>query len=312
MNPDELRRSLGDVAFTLATPFDAEENRVLTEELRRHVSALVDAGARLFVPCGNTGEYYSLSNEERIEVVSATVDAAGSTGTVVGGVGGSVETARQLLAAYEDAGADGAMIMHPQHVYMHPDGLRDYYEALLESTDLGIVLYKRGPEVTTDLLADLSRYERCVGVKYAVNDVEGFAAAVASAPDDVAWLNGIAERFAPAFALEGADGFTTGIGNFVPEAALELADAIDAEDWDRARRIRDVLRPYEELRGEADGPAIFASAKNVPAVKTGMDLREFYGGPVRPPLRDLSEEDERRAREYYERIREAPVIDATW
>lgn len=298
---EELKDGLRGVAFTNPTPFSEDGEDVLHDELSTNVEWIVDRGAEVVIPCGNTGEYYSLSMDERAEVVATTAEAAGDA-TVVGGLGGSTKSALGLLSRYEAAGVDAVMVMHPVHTYLHHEGIRRYYERIVEATNLGVVLYKRGPELTTDHLATLAEYDNVVAVKYADNDVKAFSGAVSDAEDDVVWSNGIAERFALSFAIEGAEAFTTGIGNFVPEQVLALHDALREEDWDEARRIRDLLRPYEDLREDTGGGSHVPAANNVPAVKFGQELAGLYGGPVREPLVDLSEADRERAETYYDRI----------
>lgn len=294
--------ALQEVAFTTTTPFSEDGTEVRYDAAKENVEYLADHGARLFVPCGNTGEYYSLTDDERVRMVEATVEATPENCTVVGGVGGSTKEALELTRRYEDAGADLAMIMHPIHTYIHHQALRDYYEAIASATDLGIVLYKRGPEIRRSLIADLSTRADVVGVKYAVNDIKGFARAVSTVPGELVWMNGIAERYAPSFALEGATGVTTGIGNFAPEATLALFEALEAHEWERAKAIRDAIRPFEDLREEAGAENDLAAANNVPAVKFAMDEVGLYGGPVREPLTELSEPDRQRASEYLERM----------
>lgn len=302
MAHDALRAGLQDVAFTIATPFDEDDRSVREDAIRENVTGLIDRGARLFIPCGNTGEYYALSHQERCDVVAATADAAGDDCTVVAGAAGSIPTVLDLAAEYEAAGVDGLMLMDLDHTYVHRDGVVDYVEAIASETDLGIISYKRSPVISLSALSEIATIDNVVGVKYAVNDVKGFATAVNELPEDFIMLNGIAERFAPSFALEGAQGFTTGIGNFVPEATLALHDALVDEDWEEAIRIRNLVKPFEDLREEVGGGSAFPAANNVPAVKYAMDLAGFTGGPVRPPLRELSDADKDRAEEYYERI----------
>lgn len=298
----QLKSDLRGVAFTNPTPFDESGEEIKHTELAENVSHIVDAGGRVVIPCGNTGEYYSLTNKERIAVVETVVEEVGDKATVVGGVGGSTKTAIELASAYEDAGADAIMVMYPVHTYQHQSGLIEYYRKIVESTDLGVILYKRGPAVTLDLLAEIANYENVIGVKYAVNDIKGFSEAVSTIDADVVWSNGIAERFALSFAIEGAEGLTTGIGNFVPEQVLALMDALKTENWDRARELRNLLRPFENLREEPGVENDLDAANNVPAVKHGMELAGLYGGPVREPLVELSEDDKRRAEEYYSQI----------
>ena len=308
MTPADLTDGLRDVAFTTTTPFSASGDAVLHDEVEAHVEFLEERGARLLVPCGNSGEYYSLSADERVAVAETTVEAAGDDVTVVPGVGGSLPGATELARRYEEVAVDGLLVMHPAHTYVHRRGLVDYYRELADATDLDLVLYVRGPAVDGEVLAAVADHEQVVGVKYAVNDVKAFSAAVAVDPGDLVWIDGLAERFAPAFAVEGAEGFTTGIGNFVPEAPLSLFEALREGDWERARAVREAVRPYEDLRESPGVDNETAAANNVPAVKFGMELAGLYGGPVRPPLVDLAEADEERAREHYERIQESGAV----
>ncbi|AKU09836.1 dihydrodipicolinate synthase family protein [Haloferax gibbonsii] len=302
MGFDSLRQSLKDVAFTTTTPFDSESENVRLDVIEENLTFCLEAGANVFIPCGNTGEYYSLSHEERIQVVEETVDAVGEEATVVGGLGGSTKTALELLDAYEAAGVDAVMIMDPVHTYVHQSGLQDYYERIISEASVGVVIYKRSHEMPDSLVSELASYENVVGVKYAVNDIKAFSAVVSETDAQVTWINGIAERYAPSFAMEGAGGFTTGIGNFVPAATLELFDAIEREEWEPARQLRENLRPYEDLREETGPNNELEAANNVPVVKHGMELAGLYGGPVREPLVELSSEDASRAESYYKEI----------
>ncbi|XVH33139.1 dihydrodipicolinate synthase family protein (plasmid) [Haloferacaceae archaeon DSL9] len=299
---ESLRESLQSVGFTTPTPFSSDRSEVLHEQIGRNVRALYDAGARVFIPCGNTGEYYSLSQAERRGVVESTIDALADDATVVGGAGGSAKSAIELLEAYESAGADAAMIMYPRHTYVHEEGLIEYYRTLADATDLGIVLYKRGDLLSETVLEELSTIENVVAVKYAVNDVKLFSRLVRTISGDVAWLNGVAERYALAYAVEGASGFTTGIGNFVPKPVLALEKALSDGKLDRATQIRNALQPFEDFREENGGSTAFGSAKNVPVVKYGQDLRGMAGGPVREPLVELSNEDQNRVEQYLRRL----------
>lgn len=302
MDYREMKADLRGVAFTNPTPFSEDGEEIRHDALESHIEWLMDAGAELVIPCGNTGEYYSLSNDERVHVVRTVVDAVDGRGTVIAGVGGSTKNAIELSERYANAGADALLVMHPVHTFIHQAGLVEYYRRIIEATELGVVFYKRGPEVTSDHIEELAAYENVLGVKYAVNDVNAFARDTANVEGDIVWSNGIAERFAPAFALEGAEGFTTGIGNFVPQASLELMDALREQAWDRARELRELVRPYEDLRAEAGVNNTFEAANNVPAVKYGLELAGHYGGPVREPIVELAAEDKDRARAYYEAI----------
>lgn len=303
----QLKDRLRTAGFTLPTPFTEDGTAVNHDALEANVTFLRDAGASLLIPCGNTGEYYSLSNDERVGVVETVADTVDDSATVIGGIGGSTKNALSLLERYEAAGVDGVLVMYPRHTYVHEDGLRSYYERIADATNLGVVLYKRGPRLSLENIAALSKRENVVCVKFAQNDVELFGKAVSETPGDVVWSTGVAERFVPAYTLEGATGFTTGLGNFAPEPVLALAEAVQAGNLDRVKRIRDALRPYEDLRDETGTDNGFEAANNVPAVKYGQELAGLYSGPVREPLVELSEEAKTRCRQYFQRMTERPT-----
>jgi 4-hydroxy-tetrahydrodipicolinate synthase len=167
---------------------------------------------------------------------------------------------------------------------------------------MGVVIYKRGPDIPREVLIELCEHDQVVAVKFAMADVNEFAQTVQDVEGEVTWVNGIAERWALSFAIEGATGYTTGIGNFLPRATLALHDAIQKEQWDRARTIQRSLRPLEDLRDESGEGSSLESGNNVPVVKHGMDLAGYTGGRVRVPLVDLSEQDETRLERHYDRI----------
>ncbi|MFC6907197.1 dihydrodipicolinate synthase family protein [Halalkalicoccus tibetensis] len=308
MNYQTTRKALQGVAFTTAIPFtDNSEKNIKYEDYKNNLQAIEDAGGQLYIPCGNTGEYYSLTHDERVNVSSSTVEAVSTDSVVIAGVAGSTKTVKKLSEEYNSLGVDGIMIMHPDHTYLHETGIEQYYRNIAKATDLPVVLYKRGPEISNKVVTKLAGVENIIGIKYAVNDIEGFSKIVESVPNDFVCVNGIAERFAPAFALEGAEGFTTGIGNFVPELPLKLHSALSNNNFEQARRIRNLARPYETLRAESGDNNRISAANNIPAVKYGMDLAGLEGGPVREPLVNLSGSDRQRAEKYYSEIMDSTI-----
>lgn len=302
MERPALRERFEDVAFTTAVPFAEDGAGVDHDALAENLGVMAAAGAELFVPNGNTGEYYALTDAERVRIVETHVEATGADATVVAGAGGSVGHVTELADAYAAAGADALMVMHPDHTYIHRAGLAEYYHRICDATDLGVVLYTRGPEIHREVLVELSERAEVVAVKFARDDITAFARTVEEASGAVTWVNGIAERYALSFAIEGATGFTTGLGNFLPEVPLALFDALANEQWERAREIQRAVRPIEDLREESGADNDLAAANNVPVVKRGLDLAGLNGGPVRPPLVGLAEADAARLEQYYRAV----------
>jgi 4-hydroxy-tetrahydrodipicolinate synthase len=238
----------------------------------------------LIIPNGNTGEFYSLSEEEWGTVLRASVEAAKKKATIMPGIGHSIKTAVSQLDIVRNLGVSSVMIHYPQHVFTSEEGLLGYYRTILGAAkDLNIVLYKKGPLLSDELLEKLFVYENLVGVKYAFGRIVDFARTVQKLGHKIVWSCGTAERFAPFFFLAGAKAFTSGLCNFAPQVSRKMFDALKKGDFEEAMKVQRMITPLEDLR---EGRGV---ANNVPIVKAAMDHIGLKGGLCRPPIHQLSE-----------------------
>lgn len=270
---------------TTVTPF-RPDGQVDVDAVHAHASFLASRGVERLVPGGNTGEFSSLTRAEVITVTRATREAAPDA-VVVTGVGGALPDALELTTEALAAGADGVMVHHPAHTHVSERGLEEYYRRIAVAADGRVLAYKRTHRLPDALVIALARDGVIQGVKYAVNDLPGFQRAQEAAPS-IAWICGTAELWAPFFHQLGAHGYTSGLVNAAPELAVSMEAALREGDIARALELRELARPFEELRAEDE------SAKNVPAVRSAMALAGFPPGPPRPPLAPLDEADDRR------------------
>ena len=305
MNRD-LQRDLRSVAVGLLTPFDSNDiDAIRHDRLAANARWLSEEGMDLFLACANIAEYHSLSHDERVAVAETAVNVLDDEDCVIAGVGGATKTALNLIKRHETNGVDGIMVMPPDHTFKHERGLVNYYHRLANATETGLLPYIRGFDASPDLITRIADHESVVGVKYAIPDVTLFRESIRALDRDIIWMNGMAEPLAPALWNEGAEAFSAGITNFAPQVGQALFDALQNEEFERARTIRDVTLPYMSLRDEQGEENIYPSANSVPAVKLGLDLAGQHGGPVRDPLVELTDEDRERGREYYDEIQAA-------
>ncbi|WP_222913806.1 dihydrodipicolinate synthase family protein [Natrinema sp. SYSU A 869] len=301
LSADEVQEHLRGVAVGLLTPFD-EESEIEYKKIKENAISLYDEGVETFLATANISEYHSLSQQERIAAAKAAVEALPTDACILAGVGGSTADARELVREYERIGVDAMMVMPPDHTYLHEEGLLEYYRKLGASTDRPLVPYVRGFDPSVDYLGKLTRIESIVGIKYALKDTVKLGAGIEAGDDDVVWVNGLAEPFAVAYWAEGAEGFSAGVSNFRPEIGLELFDALSNGNWERARELRNICLPYQNLRDEYGENNEIPGAVSVPVVKKGLELAGLHGGEVRDPIRPLSEDLEHRAEERYSKL----------
>ncbi|GAA0237597.1 dihydrodipicolinate synthase family protein [Haladaptatus pallidirubidus] len=301
LSNDRVRQHLRGVAAGILTPFD-EDLTVEHAKLKENARSLYDSGIRTFLASANISEYHSLSRDERVEVTRSSVDALPSDTCILAGVGGSTADAREAIRNYDRIGVDAMMVMPPDHSYIHEQGLIRYYEKLDEISDAPLVPYVKGIDPSVGYLRDLTNVDGVVGIKYALEDAVKLGRGVAAGDDDIVWVDGLAEPFAPSFWNEGIEGFSAGVSNFRPEVGLELFDALTASNWERARRLRNICVPYQNFREETGQNNTIAGAISVSAVKKGLNLAGLHGGNVREPIKPLSPEDERKAEVLYNQL----------
>jgi len=273
------------VSVTTVTPFH-DDGSVDYALLDAQTEFLINGGVKILVVCGNTGEFTSLGVEETEKVIARTTAAVRGRATVIAGVGWSSPIAGEIAASAQAAGADAVMVHHPAHTFISRVALRKYYEQVMARISIDFIPYKRGPEVSDDLLRDLVSDKQVAAVKYGFNDVNAFARLVESSTSDVTWICGTAERWAAYFWLAGARGFTSGLAAFAPGKSLALFAALRRFDYSEAMHITAELAPFEELRQRHH------SANNVPAVKEAMHQLGIGTATVRDPLQRLSEAEQ--------------------
>jgi len=286
MTPQGLKEKLSGVVSFPVTPFDSDLC-LDPDGLRENVAWLKTTGVSIIAPATGTGEFFSLTMDEYMEVVETVVREVDGELPVIVGTGHGAGIAVEFAVAAQEMGADGVLILPSHLINPEQEGLALYVARIAQAVDVGVVLYSRSnaaySEESLEKLLDL---ENIVGFMDGSDDLDHFAMLRRHFGDHLAWLNGMptAEMTAPAFFAAGAAGYGSAIANFLPQRTLELCSAYFAEEmetvWDLTDRL---VKPVCDIRDRKRG-------YEVSLVKAGLELVGRAGGPVRPPLVDLDEE----------------------
>jgi 4-hydroxy-tetrahydrodipicolinate synthase len=267
------------------TPFDAGLEIDWTA-LQNNITFLLEKGIEAIYPCGNTGEFYALSVEEAKEVTRFVTNFVDKRSIVIAGVGYDVKTACELARNAEECGADGLMLHQPIHPYLLPAGLIEYYKQIAASTSLPIIIYVRSEQISLEVLQAVAKLPNIVGVKYAVNHLPSFTKAVQGVKDEIVWICGTAEMWAPYFFAAGAVGFTSGLVNVETTRPFNMLNALREGNYPEAMSIWQEVAPFEDLRAK------YNTGNNVTVVKEAMfQLGLLPNKAVRPPISELNENE---------------------
>ncbi len=284
MDYADLAGKLRTVHAINVTPF-REDGGVDYASLEKNVEFLVAHGLEVIVPCGNTGEFYSLGLEEAKAVTKFVAEKVDGRAKVLAGIGYDTKTAGQMASFARDVGADAVMIHQPVHPYLTTEGLVRYYTEIARAVEIGVVLYVRHEAIDREVLDRVTALENVLAVKYAINDLPSFGGLVQSIDNPVVWVCGTAEMWAPFFFVVGAEGFTSGLVNIAPEMSLKMLQGLREGDRASVQAIWREVAPLERLRAKAH------SGYNVAVIKEGMDLLGLAANRIREPGGGLDETD---------------------
>ena len=261
----------------LITPFTDDGDAIDTRALGAIVERLIAAGVGGLVPGGSTGEFTTLTNEERRQLVEVTLEAAADRVPVVAGTGAlSTRATVELSRHAERAGATAVMVVPPFYDALSWRELLAHYTAVADAIDIPIMYYNLPSASGVTLTATQLREQPVTCLK----DTGGDAAAATELiqTGGPTLLNGWDTLTFAALAA-GVRAVVWGVASILPERCVELHRLlIDDIDLPAGRELWARLWPLCHFLEGQSYPA---------AVKTACRLAGDTTGPVRPPLLPL-------------------------
>lgn len=271
----------------MVTPFTADGADIDEPALRRLVDRLISDGSTGLLPCGGTGEFASMSSEERRRVIEIVTDQNAGRVAVLAQSGGlfTAEAIGHSVHAQE-CGADALMVATPFYEPLGFDEAAAYYAAVSDAVTIPICIYNypnaTGINLTPDFVAQLSSdIENVRYVKDSAADLGQYIALINHPVGGFTALNGEDVLLGPSLAL-GAPGFVVGTSNFMGPALAQMFEASRTGD---DATVLSVWRQITPLLQTA------ASMPYTAAMKAACNYLGYDVGSVRAPRRGLTAEE---------------------
>ena len=284
---------LGEVLTATVTPFDAD-GAVDYERYRELCAYLVDNGSDGVVVNGTTGEAPTLSDEERLGLLRAALEAVGDRATVVAGTG-TYSTAHSihLTEQAHNAGAHGFLVVTPYYNKPPPRGIVEHFKAVAATSDRPVMVYNIPSRVVINIepetMAELAEIPNVTSVKQANDDLEQAERILELGLDLYAGDDNIVYPFLELGGKGGVCVHTHVVGPQVKEMVRRFREG----DTEGSRRIHEELAPAYELLAVTTGPIQIKAALNL----IGQDV-----GGLRLPLVEASDEERAQIRDCLERL----------
>lgn len=263
-----MRNTIKGVLTAIVTPFDADGDLNLPG-LTRQIARQLDAGNGIF--CGGTnGEFFVLSEEEKIAVTRHCVETVAGRAPVVAHTGeiSSRQTIR-LGKQIASLGVDAVSVITPYFVPLKQDELITHYTAIADALSVPIYLYnipaRTGNTIEPDTARALAEHPNIIGIKDSAGSYEslsGFLNAVKDI-DGFDVLNGPDSLIHQGF-VDGCSACISGLANVAPAAINAIWSRFNAGDIDGSRRAQESVT---QLR-----TALYSVAFSPAAVKKALQI----------------------------------------
>jgi len=275
------------VFAVVCTAFD-ENGDVDETAQRRHIRWLVDdCKVHGIIPCGSTGEFAFLTEQERKRVVSITVDEVNKQVPVIAGSAAcATKEVIEYAQCYQDMGVDGVMIVPSYYGRLSQEELNYHYSTIARNVELPIVLYNNPGTSGSDLLpatvARLAEFDNIIAIKESTGIMQRVVDINLLAGDKVEVLCGCDTLAMEMFAM-GVEGWIAAPSNVVGKQCVKLYQLmVEQKDTAAAWKFYKQVRPLFDL--------FEGSGQYVALSKAGLEMLGRPVGQPRKPLLPPSDE----------------------
>ena len=269
----------------LITPFHQDKSvnyDMLSVLIERQIEEQTDA----IIICGTTGEPATLSQEERKNIITFTIEKVNKRIPVIVGTGAnSTECAIQNAKDAKERGADGILVVTPYYNKATQNGLYLHYKSVADAVSIPVIIYnvpsRTGCNIKPATIARIA--ETCsniAGVKEASGDITQIAELSRLVGDKIAIYSGNDDQIIPVLSL-GGKGVISVLANVLPRETHNMVCSYLEGDTKRALKLQ---LQYLPLIRE-----LFTEVNPIP-VKAAMKEIGYDCGGLRLPLTELESE----------------------
>ena len=267
----------------LVTPFthDGINQKVLGDLIEWQIEQQTDA----LIVGGTTGEASTMTQQERKDLITYTVEKVAHRIPVIAGSGGNdTESVIAFSQFCESAGVDMLLIVTPYYNKTTQRGLIEHYTRIANSVQLPIILYnvpsRTGLSMSVETVYVLSKIKNIVGIKEASGDLSYIAAIASRCGEGFYIYSGNDDQIIPTLSL-GGKGAISATANLLPSDIHNMMHTFWSGDIQTSAHMQLKLKPLVD--------ALFYEVNPIP-IKAALQVLGVEVGDVRLPLVPLSDE----------------------
>lgn len=258
----------------LITPMD-ELQEINWNGVKQNINYFINQKVAGIIINGSTGEFVSLSKEERFKMVETVLKEVDGRIPVI--VGTAAETTKETIEYTKHAeahGADCALIINSYYCKPKEEEIYFHFKEISNAVNIPIMLYNNpftsGVDMSTELMLRIGKEcENVTHIKESSGDIRKARDLVRQGEGAFQVFCGSEDLVMESY-LVGATGWVSVAGNIVPGLVTKMYEHFQNGELEKAWEINDAILPLCEF--------LEGSGKYVQIVKRSMELHGQAGG----------------------------------
>jgi 4-hydroxy-tetrahydrodipicolinate synthase len=267
----------------LVTPF--KNGEIDYNALEKLIDFHLDNGTDGILLCGTTGESPALAGDEKERLVRYAIKKIDERLPVMLGTGtNNVSHTIAATMRAKEWGADSALVITPYYNKPTQQGLYMHFKAVVENTDIPIVIYnvpgRTGVNMKAETTLKLAKeFKNIAAIKEASGDLVQVSEILRDAPQGFSALSGEDALNFPILCC-GGEGVISVTANILPAKVCQMVELVKKGKIEKARELH--------LELLAVNGAMFYETNPIP-VKESLHLMEMIEREFRLPMCTMQE-----------------------
>jgi len=273
----------------LITPFNDNE-KIDFESYKFLLNFLKDKVDGIFVNA-TTGEFTSLSLDEKIEILKFVKDIVGNNVKLFSNITSTCfKDVEKLIEVSNNLKYDAVVAIPPYFLIPNNLGMKNYFQSIIKITEIPLLIYNipacTGYSLSVEIIKEIAlSNEKLIGVKATIdslNYIKDLIISIKSKREEFSVLTGVESYLTPTL-ISGGDGGIVALSNFAPQLMRKIIFDYENKDFDSLiEDHRKILKLFEIYKFSSS----FAGA-----IKTSLNILGF---PIKRKVRTpLIEDDEK-------------------
>src|SRR6266849_4150526 len=277
-----MSAEIGRLLTAMITPFKADGS-VDYEATEKLAAMLTADGSDGVVVSGTTGESPTLSDDEKIELITVIKKAIPRHSVVAGTGSSDTHHSVELSKRAMKAGADALLAVVPYYSKPPQEGMYQHFKAISEvgPTIMYNIQGRTAVNMTAATTIRCSQLPGVIGVKEASGDLDQIGLVCAGRPEHFKVWSGDDSWTLPLLAV-GGYGVICVVSHIAGRSIRRMIEAHDRADNQTATKIHQGLLPVIKT--------LMTTAANPMPIKSVINALGFPAGPFRLPLVPLTDD----------------------